>query len=125
MRYLKWLVLLGIIACTDLTAPSGGIRLEITTEYRQWWGELETCSGFRGSIENVRFYTVPDAWQYKGVMVDGSGRWQFGSPSIITFLAGYEGDGRLVKHEMMHVMGHFSTHPTRYFSGVCGDLMRH
>jgi len=123
MRHLKLIAILGVMAaCTDMAAPIDGVRLDITAEYRQWWGELEACSGLQGNIDNVRFYSVPSL---SGGVV---GRIWYGGSPLIEIVSvnpqAWTHVGWAVKHEMMHALLNRSGHPVEYFDGRCGNLTK-
>lgn len=112
-------LLFALAACSDLTAPDNAVPIyPIPQEYRLWWVELESCSGFSGDIDAVRFYTIP----YTPNRPGGRAEWQ-DSRSTIQIVEHVRGVKWRVQHEMMHVLGRFSTHPAQYFNGACGNLM--
>lgn len=116
---MKRLLFLVLVACSELTAPEGAVLIDpIPAAYRVWWAEMEKCSGFRGDLNAVEFYAVP----YFDGIISGRSEWS-GRNSLVWFVAHMTEDERLVKHEMMHVLGKFTTHPPKYFNGVCGNLM--
>lgn len=120
----KLLLVLALAACSDLTAPDGAVRIyPIPEQYRVWWGEIEQCSGLRGSINAVEFYQVPLTTDSYG---GGRTRWRTGSPTLILMEPDVVMYERTVKHEMMHALGKWNSydgHPPRYFTELCGNLM--
>lgn len=116
-----WLVVLAtMIGCGELTAPDGAVPIRpLPTIYRQWWAELEACSGFRGDLDAINFFVTPHMEPADRV---GYTHRRPGSAPMIVFRAGWEDREWIVKHEMMHVLGNFTTHPPEYFKGRCGDL---
>lgn len=114
----RLLLALAFLACSELTAPDGAVPIyPIPAVYREWWSELESCSGFSGDIDAVRFYSEP---YYEGHV--GKARWQ-GSTVILVLAEHAVYLEWYVKHEMMHVLGRIGGHPAQYFNGVCGNLV--
>jgi len=92
------MLLLG--ACSSL-----GFEAEVTNKtpldppavYATWWARTEACSGLRGDMARVSWYTAT------GITGDGkvaSGRWS--APHDIIIVLGYEADETIVRHEMLH-----------------------
>jgi hypothetical protein len=114
------LAALSVAACSSPTAPptpAAARWIPLNVEYRQWWGEVEQCSGLSRSIDDITFFAVPslpnsDVGAY---YTDGS---------RIYLVEIFKNDELVIKHEMMHaLLQNVSGHPAHYFSDVCGDLM--
>lgn len=82
----------------------------------------ESCSGLKGSLSDVTWYSVPG----QSVGVNGEevgGYWSSASNRIVV-----AGDGLLVgtfiRHEMLHALvGKQSGHPREYFLDRCGGVV--
>lgn len=95
---------------TPLAAPAS---------FREWYKEIEACSGIRGDFDAIRFYTMKD------ITVDGvpyNGYWNEVGNTIVLRTDMLERP-RVVKHEEMHALLRTTKHPTEFFNGVCGDLL--
>lgn len=87
-------------------------------QYRQWYQELEKCSGLKGDFNRLNFYVTTDHL-HNGRTFDGY--WEQQSNSIV-LRKPWERES--VQHEMMHDLLQSTSHPLHYFKGVCGDLSR-
>lgn len=86
--------------------------------YREWYREVESCSGLRGDFDKIH-------WQHSYNIKDGrvlyAGYWY--PKHTITIRDDYALDERVVKHEAMHDLTQSGSHPALYFKELCGDLM--
>lgn len=133
----KLLVVLVLVACSEVTDPTSETMMEITpvpAEYRLSWAELESCSGLRGDFDKIRFYA--DETRY-WVQKDGRDIRAFTHLGSVTYIVFYQ-DARnwkgIVEHEMMHALLNSDGHPPEYFGtpgtqaipggtpGTCGNL---
>jgi hypothetical protein len=107
------------LACSNSTGPViDGRRLAVLDQYSQWWRELEGCSGLRGNLSAVAFYSV------ESIPGQAIGRYQLkGGKQTIELVFLFLNDEPIVKHEMMHaLLYNVGGHPSEYFNGKCGDL---
>ena len=86
--------------------------------YRQWYAEIEACSGINGNFDNIQWFSKPD------VTVAGKGYygyWYTDNRIVIrSDLVDYK---RLIQHEEMHSLLWSGQHPQEYFNQKCGDLI--
>lgn len=118
---------LALLGCADLTGPHGqldGIKpYDNQPFFAQHWARLESCSGLKGDLSRVHFYTVTK------ITVDGDdnyrGYWRRSDNSIF-ILDEIVGNTIVLEHEEMHaLMQGGADHPHWYFrDGPCGDLMQ-
>lgn len=99
--------------------------------YRQWYSELEVCSGLKGNYDAIGFFTMPDPYTASGE--DAGGTWR--REHTILIREDQTNTKWLVEHEMMHDLLHsdphgllllisaHEEHPLHYFLEVCGDLL--
>ena len=127
MRRFLLLIVLLVVACDPdgIVGPrvnlSLAVRIEPTTQYAQWWSDIEACSGMWGSLSGVRFYVLP-GYDFPVNGKDFWGYWiETGNKIVVA--AAHAGDKKLVEHEMMHALLQTGLHPALYFNGVCGDLV--
>lgn len=110
--------LVALAGCSEFTAPHGAAPvLPIPQHYRDWWADLERCSGLRGDVDRVRFYVAP---RMEPASRGAYTTLRAGAAPLVVIRAGLEGNEQIVRHEMMHALGRFKTHPPRYFSAECG-----
>jgi len=107
-------IVLALVACSSPVEPSQ----PPPTEYREWYAEVEACSGLRGDFDRIHWTTQPD------VIVDGHsyyGYWYTDNTIVIrSDLVDYK---HLVQHEEMHSLLRSGQHPSEYFNQKCGDLI--
>jgi hypothetical protein len=119
------LALLAGSSCDVPTAPlpDNAELIEPLPEYREWWEEIERCSGRRGVFEAVSWYVVrtPEpGFDFGGRYV--AAVWT--TPGNRILLAEHYVDKPLiVRHEMLHAVLHTGGHPTIYYEERCGDLV--
>ncbi|GAC1655218.1 MAG: hypothetical protein NVS4B3_19760 [Gemmatimonadaceae bacterium] len=117
-----------LVGCGDATGPKlpRAIGFEAPAIYRLWWQDVETCSGARGSLDEVRFYRVvaqpgEDSSSFRDPAHDRYlfGEWVPGSNAI--YLAPEKVTNRqIVRHEMLHALIRVLDHPPEYFVTRCG-----
>jgi len=112
---LLWLI--GLLGCRDSLAPSG--TAEPPLQARQWFSELEACSGLAGDFDQIVWFVADQPVQRdNGITV---GEWD--SPNrIVLARAWYESEDA-VKHEMLHFLLQHTGHPDPPF-GTCAFLPR-
>lgn len=114
------LVCVGLLTACENPVMAGVEPFDPPPIYREWYAELEKCSGLRGDYDALRFYTA------ESIVAGGKpkgGYWR--PPDTITLQNNAVASvfaWFIVKHEMMHDLLQDGSHPVGYFSGVCGDL---
>jgi hypothetical protein len=113
-----------LLACADLTGPpfpAGAIAIDPPSAYALWWTLTEECSGVKGDFSSVRWYVLPNAWQFD---INGEKYqaywWGYGN-SIVT-AAHSKLDGQLVRHEMLHALTG-PTHSALYYLDKCAGVV--
>ena len=107
------LLLLASAACHDSLAPTdaapAAVQVPVSSEYRGWWAELETCVGHSASL-TARFYVVPEGEELTDPRTGKSaeGLWIGhgdgpGSGDILVRDRSRHRVG-LLKHEMLHAL---------------------
>ncbi len=87
--------------------------------YRQWYAELEACSGLKGDFDAIRFFTA------ESITEGGEQRRGYWTPRHKITLQDNMVEpvfAWLIKHEMMHDLLNSGAHPAHYFDGACGNL---
>lgn len=122
----KAVFLAGILAaCSDATAPTfpaDAIPLDMPPQYVLWWEMTERCAARQGDLSLVDWYFVPGVeslWilgkEYHGVW------WPNGNRVVIA--EGALDRGRLVRHEMLHVLLGVPGHPRHAFGESCAGIV--
>jgi len=118
------LAFVALLSC-DMTGPTvplpgGAMRLAVPAEYQAWWTRTEACSGITGTLDDIRWYVVPDATGFPTSAGPEVGRWSHGSNGVEIVLAGaYQDHEMVVRHEMLHALLGQSGHPTEFFVDRC------
>lgn len=115
MRPFIAVALLALAACGfDPIGPSMGPP----AIYRQWYSDVEKCSGLTGDFDAIR-------WQHVYDLRDGQTMYRaYWYPRhTITLRDDFRFDEQVVKHEMMHDLIQSGEHPALYFEQVCGNLI--
>jgi hypothetical protein len=122
------LVLLGGAAACDtptgpvVEMPARAVAWTPPAQYRLWWSFAETCADRRGDVNGVQWYV----WPEPGPLLLG-GKWYNGywwqEGSRILLASESVGDGRVVRHEMLHQLLQLEGHPTEYFDGRCEGVV--
>lgn len=119
------IVLVAVAGCrlpTDLTKYANGlVRLEPTTEYQEWYTEMEECVGTSGAYERVRW------WRAKYFPQHPSAEGLFAADNDIILRAGYEHSRRIVSHEIVHHILHIfgaprSAHRSHPIFEICSGI---
>ena len=114
---------LATVACSDVFEPEfppNAVLVPAPPQYRVWWEVVESCSGYSGDFDAVRWYRVPLG---EGLTVKGesaAGAW-FATENSIAIGDGWRTVGSLVRHEILHAILQTGSHPEEYFRDACGD----
>ena len=93
-------MLAGLAACSSLgfeAAVDNRTPFTPPDVFAAWWQATEDCSGLSGDMGRVSWYLAT------AITGDGkiaAGRWS--EPHDIILVRGYEGEERIVRHEMLH-----------------------
>jgi hypothetical protein len=121
-RLILMLVAVVLVACVPMQSTAFAQNVKPVegrdAQYKQWYQDLEKCSGLKGDFNRLSFYTTTDHL-HNGRTFDGY--WEQQSNSIV-LRKPWEREA--VQHEMMHDLLQSTDHPLKYFKGVCGDLSR-
>jgi hypothetical protein len=95
-------------------------RYQPPTIYQIWWDEVERCSGERGSMAALEFYSAEanGVWYVNGRGANGQYQREL---NRILIIADGVLDGQLVRHEMLHALTGGNGHTYKQFVRRCGD----
>lgn len=121
-------VTVAFYACAAQTDPSPlpADARPFTPEpiYREWWSQMEACSGLSKSYESVSWYVVPgeDPFVAPSLGKQVLGYWQRRGNRIV-LLEYVPSRTELVRHEMLHALLQRGDHPRAYFVDRCGAVI--
>jgi hypothetical protein len=120
------LALVAGISCGHLTDPPLPANAQVLVPppvYAKWWGMVESCSGLRGSLENIQWYSTASLLRDPNDNDEAiAGYWSLASNRIVL----YENDtiaGGIVRHEMLHALLRSAGHPRSAFLQACGGVV--
>ena len=91
--------------------------------YSRWWTMVEECSGLRGSLQKIQWYSAPEAMSNPDNSGDRvEGYWSRASNRIV-LSSNRTIDGAVVRHEMLHALVRSGGHPRRRFLQDCGGVV--
>ena len=120
------LALVAGISCGRLVDPPLPADAELFVPppvYSRWWTMVEECSGLRGSLSSIQWYSAPEQMltpdktgdRIEGYWSRASNRIVLSSNRII--------DGAVVRHEMLHALARSGGHPRHRFLQDCGGVV--
>jgi hypothetical protein len=91
--------------------------------YARWWAMVEECSGIRGSLDKIQWYSAPEELSNPDNSGDRvEGYWSRASNRIV-LSRNRTIDGAVVRHEMLHALVRSEGHPRRKFLQDCGGVV--
>lgn len=109
-----------LTACMGPFDPFAGAEpFSPPTVYREWWAQVEACSGTTGNFSAVRWYTR-DAFDRPSKVATSD----YATQSVVLLPSIIE-DGMAVRHEMLHLLLKQPGHPVEYFETRCGSIVEH
>jgi hypothetical protein len=127
MRAGPALLALAFSACIEVVAPlpEGASPFTPGPVYREWWRQVEECSGKTGDFDAVSWYVVPGDIPFRIPTIDKPllGYWNSATNRIV-LLEWVPSATELVRHEMLHALLRRADHPYEYFEQRCGELIR-
>ncbi len=115
--------------CRDPLAPvplpDGAVAFTPEAVYRDWWAQMEVCSGVSASFDDVHWYVVRGEvpFRVKGVDYPVVGYWDPQANRIV--LLEYLPNQRapVIRHEALHAILRRTDHPSEYFVDRCGAVI--
>jgi hypothetical protein len=113
-------------ACSDAAAPAPlpPDAREFTPEpvYRDWWQQMERCSGRSAPFDAVRWYVVPGEAPFRvaGIPYPVIGYWDQRANHIVLLEYLPTQRAPVIRHEALHAILRRTDHPPRYFEELCG-----
>jgi hypothetical protein len=102
---MRWILVVALLACQSTLAPK---------TYREWYAEIESCSGLQGNFNAINWKIADNLGGYYGYWTP---------PHTIQLVPDAVGNEHKVKHEEMHDLLQSGLHPAAYFQGKCGNLL--
>jgi len=91
--------------------------------YAHWWAMVEECSGRRGSLERIQWYSAAEGLSNPDNSGDRvEGYWSRASNRIV-LSRNRTIDGSVVRHEMLHALMGSGGHARREFLQDCGGVV--
>jgi hypothetical protein len=120
------MVVHGLFGCQDILGPripSEAVALDpLPPEYQGWWDVTERCSGLVGDLGDVRWFVLPGMTSVPGT--DGAVGSYSHAGNHVLLADGFERDGSLVRHEMLHALLRGTRgHPRDFFVERCGGVV--
>jgi hypothetical protein len=120
------LALVAGISCgrlVDPPLPADAHRFVAPPVYTRWWAMVEECSGLRGSLQGVEWYSAPEELSNPDNSGDRvEGYWSRASNRIV-LSRNRTIDGAVVRHEMLHALARSEGHSRRKFLQDCGGVV--
>src|SRR4051812_48428312 len=107
----------------DPPLPEGATQFSAPAVYTRWWAIVEQCSGLRGSLAGVHWYSTPDQlWNPNNSTDPVEGYWSLASNRVV-LNSNDTIDGPTVRHEMLHALIRSGAHPRSAFLKNCGGVV--
>jgi hypothetical protein len=114
------------ISCGGLTDPALPPDAQLFVAppvYARWWAMMESCSGLRGSLDQISWYSTPSPLQNPENAEEYiEGYWSRASNRVV-LISNDTVDGGTVRHEMLHALVRTGGHPRAMFLQKCGGLV--
>jgi hypothetical protein len=108
---------------TDPALPPDAEAFVAPAVYARWWAMMESCSGLRGSLNQIHWFATPSPLQNpenKEEYIEGY--WSRASNRVV-LISNDTVDGGTVRHEMLHALIRTGGHPRSMFLQKCGGLV--
>lgn len=113
-------------ACHDPSAPTplppGAEAFVPETVYREWWQQMEICSGTKAPFDSVRWYVVrgEEPFRVRGIDYPVVGYWDPQNNHIVLLEYLVSQRAPVIRHESLHAIIRRTDHPPLYFEERCG-----
>lgn len=120
--------ILSCAACADASAPTPlpleATRFEPEPVFRDWWTQIQECSGRSGDYDAVTWYYVPGEEPFHAPGLDKVviGYWDPAGNRIV-LLQFVPNRSALIRHEILHALIRRGDHPATYFQELCGAVI--
>lgn len=114
-------------ACSEPVTPLPDTAKEFFPEavYREWWHQMEECSGRTASFDDVRWYFVPGEVPFHVAGVDHAvvGYWDPHGNKIVVLQYLPNQRAPTIRHESLHAILRRTDHPPEFFVDRCGAVI--
>ena len=114
------------ISCGQLTDPPLPVDAQLFVPppvYARWWDMVESCSGLRGSLDQIQWYAtagpLSDPNNSNDLII---GYWSRASNRVV-LVSDDTVDGATVRHEMLHALVRTPGHSRSAFLENCGGVV--
>lgn len=120
--------ILGLASCDTLVGlvdpmfPYDAQQFSPPPVYSTWWNMTQACSGSRGSLDAVTWFTTDQPLRNSATGEPIGGYWNSFTNRIVLTRAAVL-DGGSVRHEMLHSLLRKPGHPRNQFLGKCGGMV--
>jgi hypothetical protein len=120
-------LVLSSLSCRDATSPVPPDARQFTPEpvFRDWWRQMEECSGHQAPFDDVRWFVVPgeDPFPAPGVDHLVFGYWHARENLIVLLQFLPNSRAPVIRHEALHAILRTADHPPLYFETLCGPTI--
>lgn len=120
------LFLASMFACASATAPVPEQAKSIAPlpQYALWWSMTEACSGIRGDMSRIKWFSHPDRPLASDPQSDSpvAGEYYYDSKSVV-LVESQLSNPTIVRHEMLHALMGIRGHPAAQFRDACGGTV--
>jgi hypothetical protein len=114
-------------SCTNPVTPLPDTAAEFVPEtvYREWWHQMEECSGRTASFDDVRWYVVPGEEPFHVAGVDHAvvAYWDPRGNRIVVLQYLPNQRAPTIRHEALHAILRRTDHPPEFFVDRCGAVI--
>ena len=118
---------LTVLSCSDPVTPLPDTAREFVPEtvYREWWHQMEVCSGRTASFDDVRWYVVPgeEPFHVAGLDRPVVGYWDPHRNWIVLLQFLPNQRAPVIRHEALHAILRTTEHPPEFFVDRCGAVI--
>jgi hypothetical protein len=99
----------------------GAFAFDPPAIYREWWQQVESCSGKSGDFETVRWFERTFSDFLPGTTAGAVSDY---ATQVIVVAGNRKLEANIIRHEALHLLLKTPGHPAEYFaSGPCANLV--
>ena len=105
--------------------PNGARTFVPEAVFRDWWHEMELCSGRTARYDDVTWFVVPgeDPFRVPNHAAPVAGYWDPAANRIVVLQYLPNRRAPTIRHEALHAILRRVNHPVAYFETKCGPVI--